>query len=665
MKTYFKTVFKTVVIILAIVFVNISCDDDESFETGSVSITGSDVASAFQLTDVTLQGGDFSLVQFVFVGEVQADFTLSDGTLTFTVPLNATVGNAIVTLAMANNFRVTHPLEVLLRPTPNILRFDAWVPVGEEMLIEGLSFNQEYNLVVTIGGVPATITSNTDTELSVTVPSVPDDEFLDISITSIHGETTASTPFLARENLLPNGDLYDGSGDEFTDWEVLNPGNGLTELIGDAAFGGGRSMRVQPTGGNPWDTQLASKAVVLEMDAVYTVVWWAKAEAEGAEMRISASQYNHHGAGSDYFYSHGNGEVGFEISSAGWVAYSATFTVGADLPDHKIVFDMGRGNIPFAIDHMALVPGVFSAGGEAPSVLINGDFEDGLDGWDSLNGTHEISTAEFYCGSNSLMATSEGANPWDVQIGSTFMDLIPGTDYEISFWAKASAPDGEFRVSMSRFASGQSDDYFYSPTLAIPEEWAYFSFVTTAQETTTGNSQLLFDMGGGTQIFYVDAVSVREYDPPAVNYVVNGDFEDDLNNWESINGTQAVSTDAHSGSASMTATSEGANPWDVQVGSEFMDLIPGTDYKVSFWAKAAGPDGTFRVSMSRFASGASDDYFYSPTLEITEEWAYYAFVTTAGETTTGNSQLLFDMGGNTQTFFIDDVIISEYTDPCD
>ncbi|HMC00720.1 MAG TPA: carbohydrate binding domain-containing protein, partial [Flavobacteriaceae bacterium] len=273
---------------------------------------------------------------------------------------------------------------------------------------------------------------------------------------------------------------------------------------------------------------------------------------------------------------------------------------------------------------------------------------------------HDVST-DSYCGTTSMTATGAGGNPWDTQLASTPMLLTVGTEYEISFWAKAAGPDGIFRVSMSQF-DGNGADYFYSPDLDIPEDWAYFSFVTTAQTTASGDHRLLFDMGATTQTFFVDGVSVKEYDPPASEYV-NSDFEDGLNGWETLNGTHDISTDSHTGSGALTATGAGGNPWDTQLASDPVALTVGQDYKISFWAKAAGPDGVFRISMSQF-DGNGADFFYSPDLEIPEDWSYFSFITTVQATASGDHRLLFDMGATTQTFFVDDVVVAEY-DGCE
>ncbi|RIV46423.1 carbohydrate binding domain-containing protein [Flagellimonas pelagia] len=653
MKNNFKFLISSFAI-MALFFMS-GCEEDDDFTPATVTVNQVSVDSAYPGDPVSLTGTNFNTVQFIFIGDQQAPFQLSDNTITFNVPEGAKVGSNTITLAMPSNYRINLPFEVLLRPIPVIQQFDAFVPIGGDLVITGLSLNPEYDPTVTIDGIEASITSNTATEIVVTVPSgIPDDEFLELAISSIHGETMATTGFLARESVLANGQLEEGSGDDFTNWEKLNGADRMSAVTGEEAYGGGRSLMVMPASGNPWDNQFASDGVQLNFGEEYTLILWAKAIDEGAFMRFSISQYD--GNGADYFY----GED--KVLESSWQPYSWTFTVTNDLPSHRAVLDMGASSGAFMIDHIALVSGAIGVSGEQPELLANGSFEDGLTGWESLNGSHDVTTTESYCGTTSMTATGAGNNPWDTQIASDPMDLVEGTEYEISFWAKAAGPDGIFRLSMSQY-DGNGSDFFYSPDLDIPEDWTYFSFIVEAGPVPSGVYRLLFDMGATTQTFFVDGVSVKEYAPPESIYT-NGGFEDGLTGWETLNGAHDVSTtEYYSGSASMTATGTGGNPWDVQMASDPVALTVGQDYKISFWAKAAGPDGIFRISMSQY-DGNGADFFYSPDLEIPEDWTYFSFIVTAQATASGDHRLLFDMGATTQTFFVDDVIVTEY-DGCE
>lgn len=649
MKKIFQHIALSIVALASVMMLS-QCEMDD--DVTPVVIESASTEAVFQGQPVSLTGSGFDQVKFVFLGIDQMEFTLDENTITFTVPEEAPVGMMEITLAMVGNIRETKMLDVQLKPTPVITRFDPFVPVGSDLTIVGTSLDNETE--VAVDGISASIVSVSDTELVVTVPSgVNDAAAIDFEITTTYGSTKSSSAFYARESELVSSDMEQqgGDGSLFAGFEILNGADDITAITG--GYANTRSMRVVPAAGNPWDRQVASAGVPLNFEEQYTIVLWARGDAAGAEMRVSVSQYD--GNGADYFY----GETK-ELSTS-WEQYTWTFTVSNDLPTHRVMLDMGSGSVPLEIDQIGLVPGSIGAAGPA-ELMPNGDFETDLIGWTALNGTAEISAAEAYCGSQSMTVTGAGGNPWDVQIATDPLPLEVGVDYEIGFWTKAAGEDGVFRISMSQY-DGNGSDFFYGPDIEVPTDWTYFAFVVNAAEIASGEYRLLFDMGATAQTFFVDGVSIKEYVAPSSLYA-NGGFEDGLTGWESLNGTHEVSTsEAYTGSQSLTATGAGNNPWDTQVATDPVALTVGQGYKISFWAKAAGEDGVFRVSMSQY-DGNGADFFYSRDLDIPTDWTYFSFVTTAQETASGDHRLLFDMGATTQTFFVDDVSVVAY-DACE
>src|SRR5690606_5044939 len=179
----------------------------------------------------------------------------------------------------------------------------------------------------------------------------------------------------------------------------------------------------------------------------------------------------------------------------------------------------------------------------------------------------------------------------------------------------------------------------------------------------------VMDFGVSLQTFFLDGISLKEY-APAPSLYEGGDFEDGLTGWQILNGTAEASTDAQQGSGSLTATGTGGNPWDVQLATQDpVALEVGSSYKLSFWAKAPGATdeapAVMRASVSRFASGQSDDFFYSPDIEVATEWTHYAFVFVAGATSTGDHSIVLEFGSTAQTFFVDDVILHKVDLECE
>ena len=645
MNNIIKTVFRITLVL--VLFSVVGCKDDDNFL--EVTIESVSPNPVYPFETVTMQGSNFDLIQFVFVGNRQVEFQLYDDTLTFVVPDSNLVpaGVTTVTLAMVGGYRVTTEIEILVLPIPQIRAISPTAAApGSEVTIAGTSLDNDTS--VTIGGMAATISSNNGSEMVVVVPAgLSNYEAAEIEITTSFGSTSSDDVgalFFAGPNLLLNGELEMGGGDDFDNWGKWNGGTLMTATTNSNEAYFGRTLKAAPEAGNPWNIQFVSDPVPTAIGSDYTVVMWAKSDGNGV-MRFSTNP--------DALYGPDN-EIG-----ANWTQIIWTFT--ANTANTRVVLDMGAGSSTLFIDNITLIEGSGATVGPS-ELLVNGSFEDDLNNWESLNGTHTVSTSEFYCGSASLTATGAGANPWDTQIASDPLALEAGTEYEISFWAKAAGPDGVFRISMSQY-DGNGSDFFYSDDLSIPEDWTYFSFVVEAQTVASGVYRLLFDMGATAQTFFVDNVTVKEYVmPTGINE--NGGFEEDLDTWESLNGVHAISTsEFHSGSASMTATGAGSNPWNTQIASSSLDMVAGTDYKISFWAKAAGPDGVFRISMSQY-DGNGSDFFYSDDLSIPEDWTYFSFVVEAQTVASGVYRLLFDMGATAQTFFLDDVSVVEY-DGCD
>ncbi len=479
-----------------------ACEEDEGGNQPNVEITNMSATSAYHLAEVTVQGTNLNAVQFIFVGTRQATFELNDGnSLTFVVPESATPGENTVTLAMPGTYRVKTELEVMIRPIPLISDFDPYVGIGNDLTIKGTGM--DHNISVTFDGTPATVVSSNGTELVVTVPAgISDSDPVEIEVTNDFGSTTNTGVFIARQGQVLDAQMSQGEGDEFTAWEKLNGVDGMTEVTGEAAYAGGRSMRIAGPAGNPWDKQLASTPTQLTFGETYTAIVWARAEAAGAIMRVSVSQWD--GSGADYFYG-----ADVELSTV-WEPYTWTFEVTNDLPEHKLVLDMGHTDVPFLVDNVSILPGELGVSTGPVQLLANSSFEDGLNGWEILNGGEdvEITSDDAHTGSNSLKVTPAGGNPWDRQFAADGVPLTFEGNYEIKLWAKAAGPDGVMRVTVSQW-DGNGADYFYGDDITVTEEWAEYSWtfqVTNDLET----HRVVLDMGAGTQILFIDDVTLTE-----------------------------------------------------------------------------------------------------------------------------------------------------------
>lgn len=154
--------------------------------------------------------------------------------------------------------------------------------------------------------------------------------------------------------------------------------------------------------------------------------------------------------------------------------------------------------------------------------------------------------------------------------------------------------------------------------------------------------------------------------PSGVNLVPNPGFETgDGNNFVNFTvlnsgnpaGTATITagsgaTEVRTGSRSMKVVNPTAyttEQWRVQVATDPIPLTVGKQYQVSYWVKAAAANGSIRLS-------TQPTPLYQGDQTIGTAWQQVTWLITANEAQT---RLVFDMGRNSNTYFIDDVSVNE------
>jgi endo-1,4-beta-xylanase len=170
---------------------------------------------------------------------------------------------------------------------------------------------------------------------------------------------------------------------------------------------------------------------------------------------------------------------------------------------------------------------------------------------------------------------------------------------------------------------------------------------------------------------YLNAVIGGAASSAAPNLLPNGDFEtlggSLFASWGVYNpggntggnGQFAVNTVAgnlHGGSNSLqvNVTTGGTN-WKVQMSSGSFTTVVGHKYNVSFWIKAANGPGSEQVEFQYDAPSGTGAQ-YSGDMNNTTSWAQVNLSFTAAGTT---ARLVFDMGLNVDTYYIDDVAVTD------
>lgn len=482
------------------------CKEDEEGQP-NVAIENMDVTSAYPLEEVTIQGTNFNAVQYVFVGTIQAPFELGDGnSLTFTVPQLAVPGMSSVTLALPGSARVATEFEVLVRPVPVIQSISPSAAAsGEQVTILGTSLNNIQSVMV--GGVEAAVdASSTADQLIITVPDgLPANVPATISITTTGGATSSESIFYVGENLIANGELELGEGDDFTNWGKWNGADGMTATTNAAEAYAGRTLKVVSPGPNAWSSQLGSDAIPTEVGVEYTLFMWIKGEegtpGDGGQIRFSTAP--------NAMYS-----ANFDITSE-WQQIQWVLTANA--AETQIVIDMGAvTDAVYFIDNITLLA-TGQAAAQPVELIMNGGFEEGggddFTNWAKNNGadllTATTNAEEVHGGSRALRAVGFGQDHWRTQFASGPMETIVGREYTASFWIKAGAgtPGEGGIVRMSTNGNGdaqyQGDNVVNSAT-----EWQKIEWTFTANATETG---LVLDLGKTLDaVYFLDDVSFLE-----------------------------------------------------------------------------------------------------------------------------------------------------------
>ncbi|HMP88143.1 MAG TPA: endo-1,4-beta-xylanase, partial [Lacibacter sp.] len=154
--------------------------------------------------------------------------------------------------------------------------------------------------------------------------------------------------------------------------------------------------------------------------------------------------------------------------------------------------------------------------------------------------------------------------------------------------------------------------------------------------------------------------------PAAVELLGNPGFEGGLTGWNIFNsGNPAgTSTLTHTTATGEFRTGAGAlrvvNPtaypgsqWRVQLASNFVTLIPGRQYIVSYWVRAASAGGSIRLSTA-YGDGGSSQFQGDQT--IGTAWQQINWTITANSS---QFRMVFDMGQAANTYFIDDASVKE------
>lgn len=216
------------------------------------------------------------------------------------------------------------------------------------------------------------------------------------------------------------------------------------------------------------------------------------------------------------------------------------------------------------------------------NLVKNSGIDSNLNNW-NITGAAILSSADYYVGPGALKLNGLGS------VEQTISGLKPNTNYVLSVWAKLPGTNmsniwHNAYLGIKNYGGVDVETQFFRPTYTLLS----LQFKTGASNTS---ATIYFKNKNSAHIAYADNfemfeavdLSINATPPPVVNSpeFINPGFEDaDLSAW-TLQGTNIVSTDVHSGTkaAHMVANN---NLF------QFLTLEANTQYTVSCYAKVSG-----------------------------------------------------------------------------
>jgi len=250
--------------------------------------------------------------------------------------------------------------------------------------------------------------------------------------------------------------------------------------------------------------------------------------------------------------------------------------------------------------------------------------------------------------------TLKDAADFDIGIAVDYSAFINNSAYR-SVVARE-ADNVTFGYSMKNGAIVKDDG-----TFDFSNADAMFNLATSAGLKVYGHTLVWHENQNAT---YLNSLTAGVPDSSAANILLNGDFETNsggtFSNWSVYNtngatiSTGSGASEVHGGTASLKIVNPNNftnEQWKVQIASDLFNTTTNTSYKVSFWIKSLSGAGSGRLSTQPTAQYQSD-------FTTTADWKQITWTFLVKDAQT---RILFDMGGVADTYFIDDITVTDAT----
>ena len=295
----------------------------------------------------------------------------------------------------------------------------------------------------------------------------------------------------------------------------------------------------------------------------------------------------------------------------------------------------------YCIDNLKIVETVDPA---LIGKVINGDFENGSEGW-ILNDTASVENGALKI---------DNCNQW-AEAAMANIAVEVGTEYTLSWKSQRISGNGAFLMfvlkgdNSNHASSGQN--WMNNPST----DWVENSLKFTAEEAylKLKLSAEVADPG----VILIDDIKLTAVPKPVVGQITNGDFETgDLQAWNKWQDTEVNAAAAHSGSYG--ANIKGNGGWGGMLDQHFQ-VEDGKTYEFSFWYKVNSSG--FNWSLKGDATGTN----YTSGWVTASEWTQVTQTFIAS----GDTSIFLNIngGGNgvAEDAYIDDIKLFELKDPSD
>ena len=353
--------------------------------------------------------------------------------------------------------------------------------------------------------------------------------------------------------------------------------------------------------------------------------------------------------GTDYWFGGNVGKESVSPSTTEWKTVTLEFNSGSKTKLYPGWQAQGAGT--YYIDNLSITKKPAAEEPETPvepeapadNLVVNGDFEDGLNNWTGKSGTKEIVTDDVHGGSNALKLTAPGQ--WGEAAVSSAISVTVGQAYVIKWWSKHVSGSDVFNMYIvGNYESVSGQNWMSSSTGWVEHTWTI--------KPTQNSIKLKFstEKTGNASSILIDDVVMYEKAP-----LENGGFETgDTTGWTVYNSSVVTSDKPHSGNYSLYAKGNG---W---AGIAYQDIpvTNGKTYEISFWYYITQDGFAYKV-----LGQTSGTEYVSQWYTNVGEWTQIKFQFLATDESLIRLNFCGAAADHSALFYLDDIQIKELKDP--